>query len=132
QIGVAEELTDLDVLADMRDLRSLTLTLGDESKIKSIAPIAKLTNLTELAITKIPSTVKDLSPLKKLKNLKMLVVDGDSLKERQKEYDEIRKALPECKVVGFCMGSAWILVVVPVAVGLGIWRRRRSATGKAA
>ncbi|MCD4699881.1 MAG: hypothetical protein K8R91_04840 [Phycisphaerae bacterium] len=126
------KLADLDVFTDMRELRSLVLRLDKESKIESIAPIGKLTNLTELAIIPIPPTVKDLSPLKNLKNLKMLVVYNDDLKERQKEYDEIRKALPECKVVGYCMGSAWILVVVPAAVGLGIWWRRRSATGKAA
>ncbi len=131
-IGDADELADLDVFADMRDLRSLTLDLGGGSEIKSIAPIGKLTNLTELAIVRMPPTVKDLSPLKKLKNLKILVVDKDGLEKRQKEYDEIRKALPECKVVGYCMGSAWILLVVPAAVWLGVRRRRRSAAGKAA
>ncbi len=130
-IGKAEKLTDLHVFADMRNLRSLAIPLDDEGKIKSIVPIAKLTNLTELALAPIPPTVKDLSPLKKLKKLQILVVDSDGLKERKKEYDEIRKALPDCQIVGFCMGSAWILVVVPMAVGLGFWRRRRSATGKA-
>ncbi len=131
-LGEADGLTDLDFLTDMRELRSLTLGPDTDAKIKNIAPIGKLTNLTELAIVPIPPTVKDLSPLKKLKNLKMLVVDDDGLEKRQEEYDEIRKALPECKIVGFCMGSAWILLVVPVAVGLGVWWRRRSATGKAA
>lgn len=130
-IQEAEELTDLDAFADMRNLRSLVF-FGKDSKISSIAPIAKLTNLTELALVPIPPAVKDLSPLKKLKNLKMLVVDDDSLEQRPEEYDEIRKALPECKVVGFCMGSAWILMVVPAAVGLGLWWRRRAAAVKVA
>ncbi len=131
-IGVTENLTDLDVLSDMRELRCLVLGLGDKSKIESIEPIGNLTNLTELCITSMPPTVTDLRPLKKLKNLRMLVVDKDGLEKRKDEYDEIRKALPECQVVGFCMGSAWILLVVPAAVGLGLWRRRWSATGKAA
>ncbi len=130
-IGEAEKLTDLDVFADMRNLRGLVLGLGNKTKIESIEPIGNLTNLTELAIAPMPPNVTNLSPLKKLKNLRMLVVDKDGLEKRKDEYDEIRKALPECKVVGFCMGSAWILLVVPSAVGLGLWRRRRSVTGKA-
>ena len=115
---------DLGFLADMRELRSLILGLGEGSRIKSIAPVGKLTNLTELAISPMPPGVKDLSPLTKLKNLKMLVVDSDSLKDRSEEYDELRKAMPDCEIVGFCMGSAWILLLIPAAVGLGFLRRR--------
>ncbi len=129
-------LKNLEFLAGMSDLRSLCLRFTcdkDKNKLKSIAPLAKLSNLSELYISPITPAVKDLSPLKKLKNLRVLIVDESSLKERKAEYDEIRKALPECRIVGFCMGSVWILAVIPAAMVAGLlWRRRRRAAGKVA
>jgi Leucine-rich repeat (LRR) protein len=134
-----DSLANLDFLAGMQDLRSLFIMPPfevEKTKLKSIAPIAKLTNLSELFIFPMPKTVKDLRPIMKLKKLKLLTVDKDSLEKRKAEYDEIRKALPECKIeiIGFCMGSAWILVVLPAAVAAGLFwrRRRRAAAGKVA
>jgi len=130
QIAHGGRITNLDILSDMHDLRSLSMSLGPE--VKSVAPIAKLTNLTELALMGIPPTVKDISSLKKLKNLKVLVVNDNYLEAHHKEFDEIRKALPECQIVGFCMGSIWILPLTLASIGLGVWWRRRFATRGAA
>ena len=132
-IDTKHGLKNLEFLTGMSDLRSLCLGLGDKDKLKSIAPLAKLSNLSELEISSMPTMVKDLSPLKKLKNLKLILVDKSSLKEREAEYDEIRKALPECRIVaGFCMGSVWILAVIPAAMVAGLLWRRRRAAGKVA
>ena len=139
---------DLSVLAELPKLRTLSLKGGDAADVSGIPRLStlrkldlmgfeNLTNLsgieefdqlTHLAIFPVPEELTDLTPLESLENLDILLVDNDSLKAREAEYDQLREALPDTEIVGFCVGSRWLLVVLAVGVvgGLGVryWRRR--------
>jgi hypothetical protein len=122
-LGDLKKLKDLEVLREMTKLD--TLVIGD-NRLTDISAIVALQDLQRLALLAVPEELKDLTPLMKLKKLKKLVVDNDALKKRKAEFDEIQKALPDCEITGFCMGSWWILPVLGLGLGLGLlWRRRR-------
>ena len=118
-----DQMKDVSAIQDCRGLQSLALF--ECEKLQDLAPLAKLQKLRYLSIMPVNPSA-DLKPLKKLKKLKVLIVDNDGMKKRPADYDDLRKARPDIEIVGFCMGSAWILAVVPVAIAGGmLWRRRR-------
>ena len=118
------EMKDVTWLQDNRGLQMLTLTKC--GKLTDLTGLAKLQTLRYLSIKPVAASA-DLEPLKKLKKLKVLIVDSSSLKMRKAEYDELGKALPDTEIIGFCMGSAWILAVAGAALAGGILWRRRTA-----
>ena len=120
-IAGKQKVENLSALSSLRKLRMLQLQ--DFEKLKDISAIGNLRNLEEVFFCPLPNSVKDLSPLMRLKNLRILLVDKDTLKNRKNEFDEIKKALPEVKIIGFCMGSAWIFVPVAAAGLYLLWRK---------
>jgi hypothetical protein len=58
--------------------------------------------------------------LEALTGLKVIVVSKSDLDARRVEYDRLRKALPETEIVGICMGSSWIMVVVAIGLAAGV------------
>jgi len=125
---VAPKIEDLSALSGLKKLRRLVLA---SKNLKDISGVRGLQSLREAAFIPVPNTVKDLTPLKDLKGLKMLIVDKETLEKRKAEYDEVRKALPDTEIVGFCMGSAWILIpVLAVVFGWLLHRRKRAASGR--
>ncbi|HSK13337.1 MAG TPA: hypothetical protein VK907_08980, partial [Phnomibacter sp.] len=78
-----------------------------------ISPILSLAQLKALTIVDADSI--DITPLKQMTQLKMLSFStADSLQESK--LDELKTALPATLVVpneGFCLGSGWLLLLVP-------------------
>ena len=121
-----KELANLQPLVEMQQLR--TLSLMSCGKLEDVLTLTKLQSLRELALTPLPKSKKVQATLKKLHKLEILVLSNDNLKKRKAEVDELREALPECKIIGFCMGSIWI-GVLPIAIGVGWVLRRRRREG---
>lgn len=125
----AEELRDLSPFSTLGNLRSLSVT--DCENLTDISAVSKMNNLRYLTLH--PSRqVADLTPLEGLKGLRVIVVSNDDLNRRCADYERLRRALPKTEIVGVCMGSSWIMVVVAIGVGSGVICRtiriRRKAT----
>jgi hypothetical protein len=77
-----------------------------------------------------PETTGD---VKALKGLRLLVVPPDTFNPPAEEVAELQKALPDTLIVagkGLCLGSGWLLALVPVVAGAwavaALRRRKRS------
>lgn len=142
-----DEASDLSGLASLQQLR----WVGLPRKTTQEQFAAFVTAHPNLAILDMMSneTVEDLSPLTSLKGLHGLVLDGPyknldviqkltslrfvgiSKELSDKAPDQvaaIRKALPDALVVRvspFCLGSGWILLLVPVMFAAWLSQRRR-------
>lgn len=93
-----ESITDLSPLEDLSALRALTLDLS----------------------------IADLKPVCQLNELELLVLSED-LFEDSLAMAEIRRAMPGTRIVaggGFCLGSGWILLLVPAVIILIMARNR--------
>lgn len=120
-----DHLTDLSSFAELRELRFLTLP--EAGGLTDLSHLENLENLIELVIAPIPGKVEDLGPIARLPQLKLLAVEKDDLKKHAERFEPLRKANPDLEIVGFCLGSAWILAIVPIAgVGAVLLRRRRA------
>lgn len=81
--------------------------------IGSLLPLQKLNKLKGLTVT---DSVADFNTIKTLKNLKYLSLPSGFLKDSVKKA-EIQRYLPGVRVAaneGFCLGSAWLLLLVPL------------------
>ena len=95
-------------------------------EIDDLSPLARLTGIQGLTLD---VAVDDLSPLYQLKDMEVLTLDEDSFDEEV--YESLQAALPDTQmaVSGYCLGSGWILLIIPiVAAGCIVsrFRRRRS------
>ena len=85
-------IKDLSPLKNLQQLKGLKIGVNS---INDISPLQGLTKLESLGF--IVNSVKDLKPLSGLTNLKQLVLnDNPALTKAQ--IDELRKALPNCKI----------------------------------
>ena len=128
-LGRAKHLRDLAAFGRMDKLRSLCLIKCDQ--LTDISAVTKLTGLSYLTLTR-TSQIEDLGPLARLKKLKVLVVEPGDLDNRRQEYDKLREELPDTEIVGFCLGSAWIVPVLVLGGIHGRLRRRGRVHAKAA
>jgi hypothetical protein len=116
-ITEAEELRDLSPLSTLGNLRSLSLM--ECENLTDISAVSKMNNLRYLTLH--PSKqVADLTPLEGLTGLRAIVVSNDDLNRRRADYDRLRRALPKTEIVGVCMGSSWIMLVVAIGVAVGV------------
>jgi hypothetical protein len=94
-----------------------------------LAPLRDLRNLEGLILA---GSFKHIEVVRELKSLRFVGLAADAFKESPEQIAEIRKALPDALVVpvgGFCLGSGWILLLIPaVAVARLLAGRRRPAT----
>ena len=70
--------------------------------------------------------VDDLSPVCQLTGLELLVLAEDFFEDTL-AITEIQQALPDTRIVaggGFCLGSGWILLLVPAIIILVMVRKR--------
>jgi hypothetical protein len=147
-----EEFKDLSSLNSLKELRWVALPpkTSQEQFASFVAAHPKLEILDMIG----NKTVADLAPIATLKNLHGLVLDGPFgnlapiqtmtslrfvgiskkiLEDKPGEAEAIRKALPDALVVTvapFCLGSGWILLLLPVPVlawGIRRWRASRLA-----
>lgn len=105
------------------NLEMLQIIEADTLLITDYRALQNLNDLRYLVISGENGPVKSLYPMKRLKYL-TLPADffGDSL-----QVNELKKSLPDTVITpnsGFCMGSGWLLLLVPL-VALGVFVVRK-------
>ncbi len=122
---------DLRPLEPLENLRELDLF--ECGSLQNLAGVQGLRNLRTIAILKMPERLGGITDLKDLPHLKLVIFDNEFLKKgaQQAQIDELKRARPDIRVEGFCMGSWLILLIVPAALagGLVLRRARRLPAG---
>ncbi len=113
-------VTDLSAFEGLGGLRML---LASPGPLKDLSALTSMPRLRELALPALDPGA-DLGPIAQLRHLEVLLVLNDTLKKRKAEFEALEKAIPGLRVVGFCMGSAWVLAVVPGGMLAGLAARR--------
>jgi hypothetical protein len=92
--------------------------------IKDLSPLRSLRRLRGLALL---STHAPLDPVQELKSLRLLIVPGDFLGSNAARVAALSRALPECFIIegSACLGSGWVLLLVPAAAGAWLVAARR-------
>jgi len=101
----------------------------DNDTIKDLKPLLNLRNLYGLTLT---DTVAELDAIKSLKSLKYLSLPYDLLKDSLLKAD-LQEKLPGTVIVpnqGVCLGSGWLLLIIPLIFIFAIFTRHRSSTVK--
>jgi hypothetical protein len=101
------------------------LEINDNCNIKNLQPLLKLHGLYGLAIS---DTLTDFTAVKSLKSLKYLSLPFELLEDSIVNAD-IQKSLPGTIIVpnqGVCLGSGWLLLIIPLIVVLGIFTHKLS------
>ena len=109
EIVGCNQVTDLTPLRELHGLEGLILT-GSEKEASSVI-----------------ASPQNVEVLRSLKSLRYLGISPGSGKEVSPEFAALRRALPDALVVPvapLCLGSGWILVLLPV-VALAAWRGSR-------
>jgi hypothetical protein len=91
--------------------------------IISLQSLSKLRELYGLALN---DTVTDIATIKSLSSLKYLSLPHDFLADPVKKA-EIKRSLPGTRIVaneGFCLGSGWLLLLIPLVLILRFSGRR--------
>jgi hypothetical protein len=81
-------------------------------EIADLSPLQRLTGLTGLVIREFSGK---LDALDQLKSLEFLGLPNEVYNSDTKSLARIREALPRALVVPTCLGSGWILLVIPLA-----------------
>jgi hypothetical protein len=99
----------------------------DNDTISSLASLSVLRNLYGLTIT---DTLTDLASVKSLKNLKYLSLPSSVLEDKVVK-DDLHKLMPGSRIVaneGFCLGSGWLLLIVPLILFFSIVAQKKFRT----
>lgn len=94
-------------------------------KISSLASLLKLNQLYGLSVS---DTITDPATVKSLKNLKYLSLPASVLKDKSAR-EEWQKILPDTRISaneGFCLGSGWLLMIIPLSLFFLILTRKKS------
>jgi hypothetical protein len=110
------------------------LEMVDCQDVVDLTPVAGLPGLKGLVVT---SSSASLVPLKGLKSLTFLAAPGLAFDEQPGTIAELRMALPHAVIVATtnpCLGSGWLLVVLPLAAAMAFvrlrpWRRHLRSRG---
>ena len=84
-------------------------------KVTDLGPVAGMAKLWGLVLIKTPAPRE---PLRQMKTLRYLALEADVFEKSADEVAALEKDLPGCTIVageGMCLGSGWILLLVPVA-----------------
>jgi hypothetical protein len=84
---------------------------------KEISDLSALKQITELKSLALDLPVIDFETLKQLTNIKVIIIKQSQFDESKADIFELKEALPDAYIVpggGICMGSGWILIVIPV------------------
>ena len=103
------------------DLEVIELIRNDT--ISSLQALSKLPRLYGLTIN---DTITDIAAVKTLNNLKYLSLPGNFLDDPLNK-SEIQKSLPGTRIAaneGFCLGSGWLLLLIPLVLILISFGRR--------
>jgi hypothetical protein len=99
------------------------LELVSCDSIKDLSPLEDYSGLKALTLD---FDVQDLKPLYQLTGLELIVLSEDFF-EDSLAITEIQQAMPDTRIVaggGFCLGSGWILLLVPAIIVLVILRKK--------
>ncbi|HBZ20688.1 MAG TPA: hypothetical protein DEO60_06145 [Bacteroidales bacterium] len=91
--------------------------------IGSLQALKKLRNLYGLALNE---AVTDIATIKTLNSLKYLSLPHDFLADPERNAD-IKRSLPDTRIganEGFCLGSGWLLLLIPLVLILSFFGRR--------
>ena len=149
-----EKLGDLSSLAALTQLRWVGLPpKTDQEQFAAFASTHPKLKILDLSGNK---TVQDLAPLSAMKGLEGLILEGpyknldavrgltslrflgiskEASEAAQEQIAAVRKALPDALVVRvkpICLGSGWILLLVPVLVGVWLVRRQPQRVAQSA
>lgn len=114
-------------LAAHRDLEILEIVAPRSDA--DLSPLARLPRLRGLVLG---SPVDRLDPVRDLRTLRYVGISSATWETSPESVAELRAALPEAVVVSvhpFCLGSGWVLLLVP-ALGIA-WTVRRSVPERA-
>ena len=103
------------------DLEVIEMIKNDT--VSSLQALSKLSMLYGLAVN---DTVTDIATIKTLSGLKYLSLPGDFLADPVKKA-EIKSSLPGTRIVaneGFCLGSGWLLLLIPLILMFRFFDRR--------
>ena len=101
-----------DILTHHKSLKGVEL-LG----CKNLTDISSLTRLQELKALAIGWGEIDYKTLQQLEGIELIVIEEESFSAAGDEIAALKEALPGAQIVpggGFCMGSGWILLILPV------------------
>jgi hypothetical protein len=99
------------------------------SEIMDLSPLQRLTGLTGLIVAQYSGEFDAVDQVNQLKSLEFLGLPIDTFDNDPEILVQIRTALPHALVVPtspFCLGSGWILLVMPLAALMriaGSWAR---------
>ena len=130
-LGLPESTTQdqfVTVVENLPQLRSLDLLMCEQ--IEDLTPLTSLTDLEFLTIGR-RTNLHTLARLEDLRYLNVWLEDSDENVDDYAAVAELRTALPECRIVTSvepCLGSGYVLLLVP-AVILAEMLRRRSCHG---
>lgn len=93
--------------------------------VRDLSPLGRLPRLRGLVCDL--SDEEDLPSLPRLEHLEVLMYVGGYEPDDQ-QLEQLQAAVPNGEVVpgGYCLGSGWILLVVPLAAALSLAVRRRN------
>ena len=121
------------VIGDHPDLRQVELVGCEE--ISDLGPLKELPKLEHLVclwhVDAEDGPKPNLAPLRELKGLRFLMLPMEVFEESPEEVRKLEEALPQCTVAAggrICLGSGWILMLLP-AVALAWFLSRRRRTG---
>jgi len=143
-----DDLTEISVLSEIPKLHSLSFPpyasqqqftdiLEHQNSLKAvelieceeITKLSPLTGLEELISLSIFQEEIDFNSLEQLKTVKLITLDLYHFEDSVPGLYKLKAALPGTHIVpggGFCMGSGWILILLPVVLGAAaIWRLRK-------
>ena len=103
------------------DLEVIEMIKNDT--VSSLQALSKLSMLYGLAVN---DTVTDIATIKTLSGLKYLSLPGDFLADPLNKA-EIKRSLPTTRIVaneGFCLGSGWLLLLIPLILVFRFFDRR--------
>jgi hypothetical protein len=105
------------------DLEVVELIYNDT--INNLQPLSNLKKLYGLTVT---DSLADVSFIKTLSGLKYLSLSHEILDDSRVK-EGLLKALPATVIVpneGVCLGSGWLLLIIPVIAGLSVFSGRKS------
>jgi hypothetical protein len=105
--------------------------------ITDLSPLQRLTGLTGLIVGQYSGESDAVDQVDQLKSLEFLGLPIDTFDNDPESLERIRTALPRALVVPafpfFCLGSGWILLIIPLAALMwiaGSWARSRRRTSR--
>ena len=129
RLGLPEGITQEEFAAVVEALPGLReLELVECKEIKDLGPLTRLPKLRHLVAVGLGAD--SYAPLHQMSGLRYLLLSEDLFKEKADEIRRLEEALPRCTIAAggtICLGSGWILALLPCVVLVGLLARLRHA-----